>query len=66
MLGVDLDNARLYHNEELLDLLAGRQDFGQWVKKIQKIGSLVRDDVVEPVIPAGRAASASAVCRQHA
>ncbi|MCH4091088.1 MAG: glutamate synthase large subunit [Acetobacter sp.] len=50
MLGVDLDNAKLYGNGELLDLLAGRQDFGQWVKKIQKIGSLVRDDVVEPVM----------------
>ncbi|MDG6094011.1 glutamate synthase large subunit [Acetobacter sp. AN02] len=48
MIGVDLDEGRLYHNGELLDLLASRQDFGRWVKKIQRIGSIVRDDVKEP------------------
>ncbi len=49
-IAVDLDEAKLYSNDALLDLLAGRQDFGRWVKKIQKIGSVVRNDVVEPVM----------------
>ncbi|GEN62669.1 glutamate synthase large subunit [Acetobacter oeni] len=49
-IAVDLDEAKLYSNDELLDLLSGRQNFGEWVKKIQKIGSVVRNDVVEPVM----------------
>ncbi|GBQ28403.1 glutamate synthase large chain [Acetobacter estunensis NRIC 0472] len=49
-IGIDLDEAKLYDNDQLLDLMAGRQDFSQWVKKIQKIGSVVRNDVVEPVL----------------
>ncbi|GBQ92624.1 glutamate synthase large chain [Acetobacter nitrogenifigens DSM 23921 = NBRC 105050] len=49
-IGVDLDEAKLYGNEELLDLLSSRQDFSKWVRKIQKIGSIVRNDVTEPVM----------------
>ncbi|NHO32501.1 glutamate synthase large subunit [Acetobacter fallax] len=49
-IAVDLDEAKLYGNDELLDLLSERQDFGRWVKKIQKIGAIVRNDVVEPVM----------------
>ncbi|MBO1359143.1 glutamate synthase large subunit [Acetobacter sacchari] len=49
-IGVDLDEAKLYGNEELLDLLSSRQNFSKWVGKIQKIGSIVRNDVTEPVM----------------
>lgn len=48
MIGVDLDEARLYGNGELLDLLSSRQDFSEWIKCTQKIGHLVRSDVTEP------------------
>ncbi|MFT8777309.1 MAG: glutamate synthase large subunit [Gluconacetobacter liquefaciens] len=50
MIGLDLQDAKLYGHEALLDLLAGRRDFGTWVKSIQKIGSVVRADVQEPVL----------------
>ncbi|MBQ5516320.1 MAG: glutamate synthase large subunit [Acetobacter sp.] len=50
MLGVDLDTAKIYGNTELLDLLVSRHDFSAWVEKIQKIGHLVRSDVIEPIL----------------
>ncbi|KXV80092.1 hypothetical protein AD953_00080, partial [Acetobacter malorum] len=53
VIGVDLQEARLYGNEELLDLLASRQDFSSWVGGIQKIGCIVRSDVKEPVLYQG-------------
>ncbi|GAN68273.1 glutamate synthase large subunit [Acetobacter orleanensis] len=53
VIGVDLQEARLYGNEELLDLLASRQDFSSWVGGIQKIGCIVRSDVTEPVFYQG-------------
>lgn len=53
VIGVDLQEARLYGNEELLDLLASRQDFSSWVGGIQKIGCIVRSDVKEPVFYQG-------------
>ncbi|MFT9188057.1 MAG: glutamate synthase large subunit, partial [Acetobacter orientalis] len=49
VIGVDLQEANLYGNEDLLDLLAARQEFSSWVGRIQKIGSIVRSDVTEPV-----------------
>lgn len=49
MIGVDLQEAKLYGNTELLDLLAARQDFSSWIKRTQKIGHIVRSDVTEPV-----------------
>ncbi|NLI26163.1 MAG: glutamate synthase large subunit, partial [Acetobacter sp.] len=48
MIAIDLDTAERYDNEGILDLLASRQDFGRWVKKIQKIGAIVRDAATEP------------------
>ncbi|MBO1327923.1 glutamate synthase large subunit [Acetobacter suratthaniensis] len=48
MIGVDLDEAKLYGNGELLDLLSERQDFSDWIKRTQKVGHLVRSDVTEP------------------
>ncbi|WP_304505041.1 glutamate synthase central domain-containing protein, partial [Acidomonas methanolica] len=49
-LGLDLRTAKLYAPEELLDLLAGRQDFAAWTKRTRNIGSVVRADVAEPVM----------------
>lgn len=49
VIGVDLHEPKLYGNEELLDLLASRQEFSSWIDRIQKIGSIVRSDVTEPV-----------------
>ncbi len=40
MIGVDLDEARLYGNSALLDVLSSRQDFSDWIKRTQKIGTL--------------------------
>ncbi len=33
-IGVDLDAAKFYHDAEIKDMLAARQDFGKWVKRI--------------------------------
>ncbi|AQS89463.1 glutamate synthase large chain [Neoasaia chiangmaiensis NBRC 101099] len=49
-LGLDLQEAKLYAPEELLNLLAERQDFTVWTRNIRNIGSVVRDDVAEPVL----------------
>lgn len=49
-LGLDLRSAKLYAPEALLDLLASRQDFGAWTQRIRNIGSVVRDEVAEPVL----------------
>ena len=48
-LGFDMKEAKLYQPAELLDLLAGRQDYEGWSQRIRNIGSVVRDDVAEPV-----------------
>ncbi len=53
MIGVDLDEAKLYGNSELLDELSSRQDFSDWIKRTQKIGHLVRSEVTEPVYYTG-------------
>ncbi len=49
-LGLDLQEAKLYAPQELLDLLAERQDFTSWTKNIRNISSVVRGDVAEPVL----------------
>ncbi|MBN3866170.1 glutamate synthase large subunit [Gluconobacter kondonii] len=46
-LALDLKEGRLYQSEELLEMLASRQDFQGWVKRIRDIEPIVRD-VVEP------------------
>ncbi|GAA3661999.1 MULTISPECIES: glutamate synthase large subunit [Acetobacter] len=53
MIGVDLDDAKLYGNSALLDVLSSRQDFSDWIKRTQKIGHLVRSEVTEPVYYTG-------------
>ena len=48
-IGVDLDAAKFYHDAEIKDMLAARQDFGEWVKRITVIDHIVKTDAPEPV-----------------
>ena len=48
-IGVDLDAAKFYHDAEMKDMLAARQDFGNWVKRITVIDHIVKTDAAEPV-----------------
>ncbi|MDE2580827.1 MAG: glutamate synthase large subunit, partial [Rhodospirillales bacterium] len=54
-IAVDLDAARFYRDEEVRDLLAARQDFGAWVKRITEIDRIVKTDAAEPVLHEGEA-----------
>ena len=49
-IGVDLDNAKFYHDAEMKDMLAARQDFGAWTKRITVIDHIVKTDAAEPVL----------------
>ncbi len=48
-IAVDLATGRFRHANELMDELAGRQDFGAWTKRITVIDRLVKTDAPEPV-----------------
>ena len=48
-IGVDLAAAKFYHDAEIKDMLAARQDFGAWVKRITVIDHIVKTDAPEPV-----------------
>ncbi len=48
-IGVDLEAAKFYHDGEMKDMLAARQDFGAWVKRITVIDKIVKTDAPEPV-----------------
>ena len=54
-IGVDLDAARFYPDEELKDTLAARQAFGDWTRRIAEIDHIVQTDAPEPVEYAGEA-----------
>ncbi len=54
-IGVDLDEARFYGDEEMKDMLAGRQAFGEWTKHIRQIDHIVKADATEPVLYEGDA-----------
>jgi glutamate synthase (NADPH/NADH) large chain len=54
-IGVDLDEARFYADEEMKDLLAARQPFGEWAKRIRSIDRIVKADATEPVLFEGEA-----------
>jgi glutamate synthase (NADPH/NADH) large chain len=54
-IGVDLDEARFYADEELKDLLAARQPFGEWTRRIRQIDHIVKADATEPVLYEGEA-----------
>jgi glutamate synthase (NADPH/NADH) large chain len=48
-IGVDLDKAKFYHDHEIKNMLAARQDFGAWVKRITVLDHIVKTDAPEPV-----------------
>ena len=43
MIGVDLREGRFYHCRELVDKLAARKPFGEWVRNITPLDRLIRD-----------------------
>ncbi len=54
-IGVDLDNVRFYGDEEMKDMLAARQPFGEWAKRIRQIDHIVKTDAPEPALFEGEA-----------
>ena len=48
-IGVDLDAARFYTDDQMKDMLATRQPFGEWAKAITQIDQIVKTDAPEPV-----------------
>ena len=54
-IGVDLAHSKFYHDEEMKDLLAARQPFGDWARHIRQIDHIVRTDAPEPVVFEGEA-----------
>ncbi len=54
-IAVDLDSGRFYGDEELKDLLAARQPYGEWAKRIRQIDHIVKTDAPEPVLYEGEA-----------
>ena len=54
-IGVDLDAVRFYGDEEMKDMLAARQPFGEWAKRIRQIDHIVKTDAPEPALYEGEA-----------
>jgi glutamate synthase (NADPH/NADH) large chain len=52
-IAVDLDEGRFYTDDELKDMLAARQPFGEWAKRIRSIDHIVKADATEPVLLEG-------------
>src|SRR3954447_15362868 len=50
MIGVDLGEGRLYHDRELKTLLASQKPYGQWVRNIAELDSLVKAAPAEPAV----------------
>ncbi|MDE2457650.1 MAG: glutamate synthase large subunit, partial [Rhodospirillales bacterium] len=48
-IAVDLEESKFYHDGELKDMLAARQDFAAWTKRITVIDHIVKTDAPEPV-----------------
>jgi len=48
MVGVDLVEGRLYHDAELKDALASRQDYAKWADRTTRIDSLVKSEDERP------------------
>jgi glutamate synthase (NADPH/NADH) large chain len=46
LIAVDMAEGRFYHDREIKDLLAGKQPFTEWVKRITQI-----DDLIKPGAP---------------
>ena len=49
-IAVDLDAAEFYADDTLKDVLAARQPFGDWAKRITKIDQVVKTDAPEPAL----------------
>jgi glutamate synthase (NADPH/NADH) large chain len=54
-IGVDLEEARFYGDEELKDVLSARQPFGEWASGITQIDAIIKTDAPEPVMYEGEA-----------
>ena len=52
-IGVDLDERRFYGDDEMKNMLAARQPFGEWAKRIRVIDHIVKTDAPEPVLYEG-------------
>ncbi|HEX4260613.1 MAG TPA: glutamate synthase central domain-containing protein, partial [Acetobacteraceae bacterium] len=52
-IGVDLAAARFHTDEALKDMLAARQPFGAWARRIKVIDHVVRADATEPALYQG-------------
>jgi glutamate synthase (NADPH/NADH) large chain len=52
-IGVDMETARFYSDDEMKDMLAARQPFGEWAKNIRQIDHIVKTDAPEPVLYEG-------------
>ncbi len=48
MIAVNLAEGKLFHDRELKDWMATQQPFGDWIKNIREIDSLVASDADEP------------------
>ena len=53
-IGVDLDRAAFYRDDAMKDMLAERQPFGEWAKRIRQIDHIVKTDAPEPVLIEGQ------------
>ena len=42
LIGVDLIHGRLYHDQEIKDLVAGQHPYGEWVKNITPLEGLIK------------------------
>ena len=49
LLAVDMADGRLYHDKEMKNLLAGSQDFGEWVDRINELDQDLGKAVETPV-----------------
>ncbi len=54
-IGVDLEEARFYGDDELKDVLSARQPFGEWASGITQIDAIIKTDAPEPVMFEGEA-----------
>ncbi len=49
MIAVDMQEGKLFHDEEMKDVLAASQKFGEWVGKVVDLNELLRDVPEKPL-----------------
>ena len=54
-IGVDLDAVRFFGDEDMKNMLAARQPYGEWAKRIRQIDHIVKTDAAEPALYEGEA-----------